>query len=108
MSRVYTTWAAFPNNSAEVVSSHWQQVPGHGFDRRGHFVNAPDSSCDDVWTTWRDVQEHGLASENVVVFKIFPSVGNLFVLLDAAISVNEAMLLPQYVYMSSLYAYLGT
>lgn len=52
------------------------------------FVNAPEHTCKDVWASWPSIQEKGLADGNVIVFKIFASVGNLFIVLQRMISVR--------------------
>lgn len=74
--------------SSDVSSRHLQQAPVNRYDTTGHLVNAPDSTCDEMWTSWPDIQEKGLVGKNVLVINIFPSVGNLFIVLEAAISVS--------------------
>lgn len=51
-------------------------------------MNAPDSVCDELWASWPDLQEKGLSTQNVLVYKIVPAVGNLFLDLASAIAVR--------------------
>lgn len=52
------------------------------------FVRAPWSPCHELWLTWPNVQDRGLRDSNVIVFRIFSSVGNLFIALTGLISVR--------------------
>ncbi|CAM9203762.1 unnamed protein product [Ectocarpus sp. 13 AM-2016] len=53
--------------------------------RTDRFVPTTEDDCDTVWTSWPEVQEAAIARGTVLVFDIFPSVGNLFITLRSVI-----------------------
>lgn len=57
-------------------------------DGQSLFVKSPESSCKEHWSLWPKVQERGLEQNNVIVFSIFSSVGNLFIVLHRLIPVR--------------------
>lgn len=77
-------------------SSRLEKTPDQQYVTSGHLVSAPGSKCNGIWTTWPVIQENGLTGHNVLVFRIFPSVGNLFIVLESAISVNERFYKPEH------------
>ncbi|CAM9205438.1 unnamed protein product [Ectocarpus sp. 12 AP-2014] len=52
------------------------------------FVRTTDDDCDAVWASWPAVQETAITEGSVLVFDIFPSVGNLFVALHSIVKVK--------------------
>ncbi|CAB1118918.1 unnamed protein product [Ectocarpus sp. CCAP 1310/34] len=44
-------------------------------------MSTTDDDCDSTWSSWPSVQEAAVARGTVVVFNVFPSVGNMFVIL---------------------------
>ncbi|CAM9873547.1 unnamed protein product [Ectocarpus sp. 12 AP-2014] len=89
-----------PVNSPEAVSPLTLQYDQHtrdmtelgkesdGIGRRPDpFVRTTDDDCDAVWASWPAVQETAITEGSVLVFDIFPSVGNLFVALHSIVKV---------------------
>lgn len=76
-----------------MVPRYLQLADVHEYATKGLLVKAPGSTCDEIWTTWPDIQEMGLAGGNALIFRVFPSVGNVFMVLDSAISVKQALAL---------------
>ncbi|CAN0174499.1 unnamed protein product, partial [Ectocarpus sp. 6 AP-2014] len=54
-------------------------------ERTDRFVHTTEDGCDPMWTSWPAVQEVAIASGTVLVFHIFASVGNLFMILHSVI-----------------------
>lgn len=55
---------------------------------RDLFVRTTDSHpCDERWTSWPAIQESAVVGGNVLLFEIFPSVGNLFLTLAEMVQV---------------------
>lgn len=47
-----------------------------------------DQACDERWTSWPAMHESALAGDNVLVYQIFPAVGNLFLTLTEMVQVH--------------------
>ena len=45
-------------------------------------------ACDDRWTPWPAIQKSAVASGNVLLYRIFPSIGNLFLVLEQLMQVR--------------------
>lgn len=45
--------------------------------------------CDEAWRAWPSMQDSAISEGNVMVFQLFASVGNLFIMLSNAIQVRE-------------------
>ncbi|CAM9261505.1 unnamed protein product [Ectocarpus sp. 13 AM-2016] len=56
-----------------------------GEGRADFFVRTTDDDCDAIWTSWPAVQETAIARGTVLVFDVFPSIGNLFITLHRII-----------------------
>lgn len=41
-----------------------------------------DQACDERWTSWPTIHESAVASGNVLLFRVFASIGNLFIALE--------------------------
>ena len=52
-------------------------------------VRRPEGqACDERWTPWPAIQKSAVASGNVLLFRIFPSIGNLFLVLEQLMQVR--------------------
>ncbi|CAM9366398.1 unnamed protein product [Choristocarpus tenellus] len=65
--------------AAELDDSKWSSAP---------FISNPSSGCDPTWGSWPSVQDHGLINSQVIVFTVFPRVGNLFIALHDIIEIS--------------------
>lgn len=48
-----------------------------------------DQACDERYMAWPAMHESALASDNVLVYQIFPAVGNLFITLTGMVQVSN-------------------
>lgn len=53
------------------------------------FVRTQGRACDERWKSWPAIQASGLATGNVMVYRIMPSIGNLFITMANIMKVNH-------------------
>lgn len=52
------------------------------------FIRVTGEECNHIWTSWPAIQEASLARGTILVFDVFPSVGNLFIILHLVVKVR--------------------
>lgn len=52
------------------------------------FVRSSEE-CDDRWASWPVIQEEGLATGNVLLFRVFNSIGNLFIVMEHIVQASD-------------------
>lgn len=71
------------DNPNEMISSRAMMI-------MANFTDAANSEeCGEVWESWPLTQEEALREGTLVVFKVFPSVGNFFMVLNDLITVRH-------------------
>lgn len=60
--------------------------------RNAQFLDASNSSCNEVWREWPSIQTQAIFHDTFFVFELFPSVGNLFLTFFDILPVRSLLL----------------
>eukprot|EP00752_Nemacystus_decipiens_P012206 g10821.t1 len=73
---------------APRYTTSWQSVGALTEENNPLVRTSQGQECDERWTSWPAVQASALATGNILLFQIFPSIGNLFLTLETMMQVS--------------------